>query len=473
VDIFLGVSLELAKTNQVFSTNLVCFATQLPNQRKRRSQHAQNNHRHDDDADDGEHFVTRPIGLHLGYDSNAPMNASNTRNSPTRLLIRCGSLVLPNVITRDQCIFVQDGVIEEIASHLDAPADTQIVDASDKIVLPGFIDTHVHGAMGADTMDATPEALHTMARFYAQHGVTGFLPTTMTAPREEIDAAVENVARYRAAQVRLGAEETREVLAEVLGVHIEGPYVNPRQCGAQPPQFMRPADPAEYGTWFATGVVKVITLAPEMGEANLKLIEYAISQNCAVAVGHTDATYDQTQRAFALGANQATHTFNAMRPLRQREPGVVGAVLNNSAAFAQLIADNWHVHPATMNVLYKCKGAEKIAVITDAMEATGLGEGEFKLGAHAVFVRNGKARLKDGTLAGSLTTMDVCLRNIIAATGCSLVEASRMCSHTPALSIGMGHRKGLVAKGYDADLVIVDAALSVIRTIVCGWTPDP
>ena len=397
------------------------------------------------------------------------MNDTHPPNSSARLLIRCGQLVLPTAIAHNQCVFIQAGVIQEIAAHFDAPADTKIVDASNKIVLPGFIDTHVHGAMGADTMDATPEALRTMARFYAQHGVTGFLPTTMTATREEIDLAVENVAKAQAWHV----SKPPEGLAQILGVHIEGPYVNPRQCGAQPPQFMRPADPDEYRQWFATGAVRLITLAPEMGEANLKLIEYAITQNCAVAVGHTDATYDQTQRAFTLGANQATHTFNAMRPLRQREPGVVGGVLNNPAVFAQLIADNWHVHPATMNVLYKCKGADKIAVITDAMEATGLGDGEFKLGAHAVFVRNGKAKLKDGTLAGSLSTMDVCLQNVMAATGCSLVEASRMCSHTPALSIGLGQRKGRVAQGYDADLTILDADLNVIQTIVSGLTPDP
>jgi N-acetylglucosamine-6-phosphate deacetylase len=394
------------------------------------------------------------------------MNAPNTQNSLARLLIRCGRLVLPNAIAHDQCVFIQEGVIQEIASHIDAPADTKIVEARDKIVLPGFIDTHVHGAMGADTMDATPAALRTMARFYAQHGVTGFLPTTMTATRAEINAAIENVRAFQTSQV----SEPSEVFSQVLGVHIEGPYVNPRQCGAQPPQFMRPADPDEYRQWFASGAVRLITLAPEMGEANLKLIEYAITQACAVAVGHTDATYDQTQRAFGLGANQATHTFNAMRPLRQREPGVVGAVLNNSTVFAQLIADNWHVHPATMNVLYKCKGADKISVITDAMEATGLGDGEFKLGAHPVLVRNGRAKLKDGTLAGSLCTMDVCLKNVRAATGCSLIEASRMCSHTPALSIGLGQRKGLLAPGYDADLTIVDADLNVIQTIVCGFT---
>ncbi|NJM40296.1 MAG: amidohydrolase family protein [Anaerolineae bacterium] len=175
---------------------------------------------------------------------------------------------MPNTLARDQCVFVQDGVIQEIASHLDAPADAQIVDASDKIVLPGFIDIHVHGAMGADTMDATPEALRTMAQFYAQHGVTGFLPTTMTAAREEIDAAVANAARWH----------TEPGLASVLGVHIEGPYVNPRQAGAQPPQFMRPANAEEYGKWFDAGVVRLMTIAPEMGEPNLKLIEYAIKK---------------------------------------------------------------------------------------------------------------------------------------------------------------------------------------------------
>jgi N-acetylglucosamine-6-phosphate deacetylase len=211
-----------------------------------------------------------------------------------------------------------------------------------------------------------------------------------------------------------------------------------------------------------------------MGDANLKLIQACVDHGVAAAIGHTDATYEQAQQAFALGANQATHTFNAMRPLQQRDPGVVGAVLNNEAVFAQLICDNVHVHPATMQILYKCKGAGHVALITDAMEATGMGDGDFKLGAGAsaddVFVRGGKARLSDGTLAGSLATMDLCLRNIIAATGCSLVEAAQMAAHTPATSIGLGAHKGCIAVGYDADFAILNAQLEVQRTLVAGRT---
>ena len=386
------------------------------------------------------------------------------------LLIQCGTLVLPTRFERDWCVFVRGGVIQEVCAHFDAPAGTSIIDAREQIVLPGFIDTHVHGAMDADTMDATPDALHTMARFFAQHGVTGFLPTTMTAAADQIDEAVKVAHQVQAAQIIAPWRDA----TPMLGVHIEGPYVNPRQHGAQPAQFMRPADPVEYCRWFDTGVVRLMTLAPEIGDANLKLIQDCLEHGVTAAIGHTDASYEQAQQAFSLGANQATHTFNAMRPLQQRDPGVVGAVLNNDAVFAQLICDNVHVHPATMSILYKCKGAGHVALITDAMEATGMGDGDFKLGSGAaaedVFVRGGKARLKDGTLAGSLATMDLCLRNIIAATGCSLVEASQMASHTPAASIGLGARKGCITTGYDADFAILNAQLEVQRTLVAGHT---
>lgn len=375
-------------------------------------------------------------------------------------VIDCGRLVLHDRIEREARVLIEGGKIRAIATHMDAPAGAAVIDARGHLVLPGFIDIHVHGAMDADAMDATPEALDVMARFFAQHGVTAFLPTTMTAPREHIQAALHNVKRAMNAPHMPGA-------AHILGAHIEGPFVNPKRCGAQPVAFMRPAHPDEYCAWFESGAVKLITVAPEV-DGVMRLIEDAQRFGVAVALGHTDATYAQAQAAFAAGANQATHTYNAMRDLHHREPGTLGAVLANDAVYAQLICDNVHVHPAAMAVLYKCKGADHLAVITDAMEATGLGDGDFTLGAHRVFVREGVARLSNGALAGSTLTMDAAFRNIIAATGCSPAEASRMCSHTPACAIGLGDRKGKIAPGYDADLVILDRDFHVVRTIVGG-----
>ena len=379
--------------------------------------------------------------------------------------IRCDSLLLPDRIEHDINLIIEGGRIRDITRT--TRSNSNVNDAREHIVAPGFIDIHVHGAQRADTMDGSVKSLRTMARFFAQHGVTGFLPTTMTAVSGDIVAALRAIKRVTTAPPHPNPLPPGEGTARILGAHVEGPFVNPKRCGAQPPEFMRPADPREYLPWFDMGIVKLITVAPEMPGV-MDLIAHATQRNIAVAIGHTDATYEQAQTAFAAGANQCTHTFNAMRGLHHREPGALGAVMANTSVFAQLIADNVHVHPGAMAALYRCKGADKIAVITDAMEAAGGGDGEFKLGAHRVFVRNSVARLKNGALAGSTLTMDAAFRNIIAATGCSLVEASRMCSHTPACTIGLGERKGLIAPGYDADLVFLDQDLRVVRTLVGG-----
>jgi N-acetylglucosamine-6-phosphate deacetylase len=380
-----------------------------------------------------------------------------------KTVIDCGSLVFQGESQRDMRVLIEEGVIRAVASRMEAPADAMLIDARDGIVLPGFIDIHVHGAMDADTMDTTPAALRTMAQFYASRGVTSFLPTTMTASKEETDAAIDNVG----AMMDEAHDAAQSQRAHILGAHVEGPFVNPKHCGAQPVQFMRPATREEYAPWFSSGIVKLITVAPEM-EGCMALIAEAKRRNIAVALGHTDATYAQAMAAFAAGANQATHTYNAMRGLHHREPGTVGATMTNDDVFAQLICDNVHVHPAAMLALYKCKGADRLAVITDAMEATGLGDGEFHLGAHHVRVQGGEARLANGALAGSTLTMDAAFRNIIVATGCSIAEASRMCSATPARAIGVHDRKGRIAAGHDADLVILDKDLRVVRTLIAG-----
>ncbi|MCL5997549.1 MAG: N-acetylglucosamine-6-phosphate deacetylase [Chloroflexi bacterium] len=374
------------------------------------------------------------------------------------LFIRCGTLVLPTETQHDVCVLARDGVIEQVAANVEAPAGATVIDATGQVVVPGFVDIHVHGAMGADTMDAMPEALETMSVFFARHGVTGFCPTTMTAQREQIDAALDTI---KAVMAR-GTSG-----AQVLGAHIEGPYLNVKQCGAQPPALIRPANREEYCSWFDRGVTRLITIAPEVA-GNVDLIDEALLSHIAVAIGHSDAEYATAQKCFQRGITQATHTFNGMRGLHHREPGTAGAVLANDDVVAQVIADNLHVHPAVMNIIYKCKTAAKLALITDAMEAAGLGDGLYKLGVQDITVRDGQARISNGSLAGSTLTMDTAFGNIRAATGCSLNDAARMCSLTPATSINLGDRKGNIAPGYDADVTILDDDLHVVKTIAGG-----
>lgn len=374
------------------------------------------------------------------------------------LVIRCGRLVLPHETLNNVWLVAQEGKVQQITSDAITPENAVVVDASAHIVVPGLVDIHVHGAVGHDTMDATPTALEVMSRFFASHGVTSFVPTTMTAQRAEIDAALDNI-KYMMGQGTSGAQ--------ILGAHIEGPYLNVKQCGAQPTHLIRPANREEYCRWFDSGVARLITIAPEIAE-NAELIDEAMLAHVAVAIGHSDADNATAQRCFARGVNQATHVFNGMRGLHHREPGTAGAVLSNDKVVAQLIADNVHVHPAVMNIIYKCKTAEKVALITDSMEAVGLGDGQYKLGVQDITVKDGQARTVSGSLAGSTLTLDTALRNIIAATGCSLNDAVMMSGLTPAHAIGMGERKGNLTPGYDADITVLDAELQVTHTIVQG-----
>jgi N-acetylglucosamine-6-phosphate deacetylase len=332
------------------------------------------------------------------------------------------------------------------------------LDATGCYVLPGFVDVHVHGGHGHDTMDADPDALAAMARFFARHGVTGFLPTTMTAPLDPIEAAVRTVA---------GAPVRPADGARMLGVHLEGPYISPEFPGAQRKEDIRPPSVAEFARLAAAGPVRMMTLAPEQ-PGGAALVSAVIGSGSVAVVGHSSATYDESITAFDLGVNQATHTYNAMTGLHHRRPGTLGAVLSDDRVFAQLIADNIHVHPAAMNVLARCKGPTRTVLITDAMRAAGLPEGDYELGGQPVSVRDGQCRLADGTLAGSVLTMDRALVNFMAAAGWSLAQAWPATSRTPATSIGLHDRLGAIRPGYLADLVLLNQELGVEATIVAG-----
>lgn len=335
--------------------------------------------------------------------------------------------------------------------------DTMRIDAGGAWLLPGMIDVHVHGAVGVDTMDASTDGLHAMARCYAEHGVTAFLATTWTDSRKRIDAALANIA------AAMGNGNG----AALLGAHLEGPYLNPARCGAQDSTHIRRADRKEALAFLDLGIIRLLALAPEYPE-NEWLIEECVARGIRVSAAHTDATYDQMERAISLGVRQTTHTFNAMRPLHHREPGTVGAALTFDSLMCELIADGVHVHPAAQRLLWCAKGADGMLLVSDAVRGAGLAPGERYLqDGREVMVRDA-AYLGDNTLAGSTTLLDAAFAQFLRVTGASLAEAWKIVSLNPARALGIDAHKGSIAYGKDADLILLDDDLHVQMTVVGG-----
>ncbi len=336
--------------------------------------------------------------------------------------------------------------------------DAQVIDGAGKTLLPGFIDVHVHGGAGTEAMDATRDALVTMAQFYARHGVTSFLATTWTDSRSRIQAALETIA---------AAQGRQPNGATILGAHIEGPYLNPERCGAQSTTYIRRAEPDEALAFLDTGVVRLMALAPEYRE-NHWLIRECVRRGITVSAAHTAATYEDMRAAVAMGLTQGTHTGNAMTGLHHREPGTLGAVLTLPQIKAELIADNIHIHPAVMHLIYRAKGANGVILITDAIRGAGMPDGEYHLDDRTVSIKDGVVTLPNGTLAGSTLTMERALRNMMAATGEPLSNIWQTSSLNAAQAIGVSARKGSLEVGKDADLVLVDGDINVALTVTEG-----
>jgi N-acetylglucosamine-6-phosphate deacetylase len=376
-----------------------------------------------------------------------------------RTLIYGGNILTPQHKLTDQILIIENGSITGIVGRggFQAEQDDRVIQAEGLWVTPGLIDIHVHGGFGADTMDATPQALDRMGHFFASHGVTSYYPTTGAAAQTALLEAVNNVARYRPG----------DEVAVPLGVHVEGPYLSEKRKGAQPAQYLRNPNLEEYRQLISTGWVKIMTVAPELEGAG-ELIRFGVQQGVEFAAGHSAAPFETMQEAAGIGLRQATHTFNGMDPLHHRQPGVVGAVLSDERIYAQVIVDGIHVHPAVVKLLVRAKGIARTILITDAMRASGLPDGEYDLLGQVVTVKSGMAQVAGGSLAGSTLTLDAAVRNVMDFTGCSLPDAISMATITPAQAMGLQAKKGKLSVGADADITLFDSKLEVILTLVGG-----
>ena len=377
-------------------------------------------------------------------------------------VIKNGTVITPFRMIKKGVVVFKDGRIITVGQEKDVetPKEAKVIDASGGIVAPGFIDIHIHGGKGSDVMDASYDAINKLAEFEASHGTTAFLATTISAAHNDL----LNAAKTVNVSMKKGTDG-----AEVLGVHLEGPYINPKKCGGQDSKYIRPPSVSEFReiSKASNYAVRLVTLAPEV-EGAKKLIVELRNFGITTSIGHSNATYSEVVDAIKHGISHATHTFNRMRGFDRREPGVVGAVLIHDELTAELICDRVHVHPAAMKLLTKVKGSSGVVLVTDTVRAAGMPDGKYKLGKRNVIVKDGVSRLESGGLAGSTLTMDKAVRNMVNLVGASLQEAVIMATINPAKVVGVDDKKGSLEHGKDADFVILDRDLNVCSTIVRG-----
>ncbi|MGN7295973.1 N-acetylglucosamine-6-phosphate deacetylase [Ferdinandcohnia sp. SAFN-114] len=373
-------------------------------------------------------------------------------------------------------IYAEDGIIEKGFIEIDgerikrvAPmADFQASDQDEVVnfdesysLIPGMIDLHIHGASGADVMDATPDALETMVKALPKEGTTSFLATTMTKSKQDIEHAIGNIADY------MPKQSTGH--AEILGAHLEGPFLSPKRAGAQHPDNIINPDVELFKQWqtLSGNNIRLVTLAPEE-PGGLELTAHLKNTGVVASIGHSDAVYDEVEAAIEAGVSHATHLFNGMRGIHHREPGVAGAVLLHDEVKCEMIVDGIHIAPKMVKFAYKVKGSEGSILVTDAMRAKCLGAGTYDLGGQEVIVNGERAVLKDGTLAGSILKLNDAVRNMMRFADCSLQDITQMTAVNPAKQINVFDRKGSIKAGKDADVVIVNDQLEVIMTICRG-----
>jgi N-acetylglucosamine-6-phosphate deacetylase len=377
------------------------------------------------------------------------------------ILISGPKVYTENSILKNGSVFVEENLIAAVGSGgKNFSAHLKFEFPETFHLVPGFIDLHTHGANGHDVMDATQEALVAICQALAQEGTTAFLATTMTEEVSQIEKALTAVRDFMHAAPSTGAA--------ILGVHLEGPFLAASKQGAQRGDRIINPDAELVRHWekISGDAIKIVTLAPEKPEG-LALVKYLKSRGIVSSLGHTNATFDEATAAIVAGSSYATHLFNAMSGIHQREPGTVTAALLSDAVSTELIVDGFHLHPAIVKLALRVKGKDKIVLVTDAMRAKCLQDGCYELGGQDVHVKNGRAQLTDGTLAGSVLQMPSAIRNLLDFTGCDLADAVKMAAENPAKILNIFQRKGSIEKNKDADLVVLNEDFKVVLT-VCG-----
>jgi len=371
-----------------------------------------------------------------------------------------GKIVLPDSVVEGKAL-AYCACSGKIVGLVDSvPADAEVIDACGNYVAPGLVDIHIHGYLGEDTCDAKPEGIKKMAYGVAQNGVTSFLPTTMTVAKDEIIAALNAVRSLK--------EESKTWEgAEIIGVHAEGPFINPSKKGAQAEENILTPD-ADFVLENAD-IITSITLAPEMDEGHKCIKKLKAESNILVSMGHTDAKFEEAMSAAQDGVDHATHLFNAMSALAHRNPGVVGAALASDNVSVEVIADTFHINPGLYSIIAKVKG-DKMVLITDCTRAGGMPDGEYDLGGQPIFLKGIECRLADGTIAGSVLKLNNAVKNVLDHTGLPVNEVFKMASLNPATSIHVADRKGSLEAGKDADIIIADENINIVRTIKGGKT---
>jgi N-acetylglucosamine-6-phosphate deacetylase len=381
--------------------------------------------------------------------------------------LRSRRIITPGGVVAGEVVVSEGRIVEVVPG--DDPVDeasAQALDLGDDWLAPGFIDLHVHGGGGAQCNTDDPAEVLAMARFHATHGTTGLLATTVAAPVGELETALRTIAACAGGAASGGDGHG----AAVLGAHLEGPFLSPERPGAMDPAAFAAPDAAVLGRLLDAGggSVRMMTLAPELPGA-LELVSSLVAGGAVASVGHSDARYADVAAAARAGARSATHTFNAMRPLHHREPGVLGAVLDLAEINCELICDGVHVDPAALRLVLRSKGLTGVRLVTDAMQAAGMPDGSYRLGGAAVEVRDGRAVITGGgSIAGSTLTMDAAVRNAVGFLHVSVEVAVAFASRNPARVLGLHESKGAIAPGFDADLVVLDEELGCHATMVAG-----